>query len=201
MVDCIAKLLPLFIFYIFLAFPDDFLYASITPLGRFIAVSIILFYSFLDTYRGIVMCFIVIFYYSLNSVEKTSGFDSLMLIGNNVSPLVLQENFESESEFKSDKNMDEFRENNCENGALKYKNNRVHNENAEHIFPELEFEDETCNPCDKYCGITINERLKIQEDMVYPKSNDNWVMNIWKTWFSNDNELSYIAPAPYSSNK
>ena len=71
MFDCIAKLLPLFIFYLFFAFPDDFLYASITPLGRFIAVSIILFYSFLDTYRGIVMCFIVIFYYSLNNgMEK-----------------------------------------------------------------------------------------------------------------------------------
>ena len=197
MFDCIAKLLPLFLFYLFFAFPDEFLYTSISPLGRFIAVFIILFYSFINTYSGVVMCFIVIFYYNLNSVEKTSGFDSLMLIGNNVNPLVLQENFES----TPGKKVAEFREKQCENGVLTYKNNRVHNENAEHIFPELEFQDEMCNPCDKYCGITINERLKVQEDMVYPKSNDNWVMNIWKTWFSHDIPSSYSAPAPYSSNK
>lgn len=196
MFDCIAKLLPLFLFYLFFAFPDEFLYTSISPLGRFIAVFIILFYSFINTYSGVVMCFIVIFYYNLNSVEKTSGFDSLMLIGNNVNPLVLQENFESTPDKEA-----EFREKQCENGVLTYKNNRVHNENAEHIFPELEFQDEMCNPCDKYCGITINERLKVQEDMVYPKSNDNWVMNIWKTWFSHDIPSSYSAPAPYSSNK
>ena len=96
MIDCIAKLLPLFIFYLFFAFPDDFLYTSISPLGRFISIMLIIFYSLVNTYTGLLMCCIVIFYYNLNSVEKTSSFDSFMLTGNNVFIPTVQESFETD---------------------------------------------------------------------------------------------------------
>ena len=172
MIDCIAKLLPLFIFYLFFAFPDDFLYTSISPLGRFIAILLILFYSIFNTYTGLVMCAIVIFYYNLNSVEKTSSFNSFMLIGNNIFQPSVQENFETESKIR------DFRQKHCENGVLKHKNNVVHNENSEHIFPELEFLETPCNPCNDNCGFTIREQLKLQEEIVYPKNDDNWVNTI-----------------------
>ena len=157
MIDCIAKLLPLFIFYLFFAFPDDFLYTSISPLGRFISILLIVFYSLVNTYTGILMCFIVIFYYNLNSVEKTSSFDTFMLTGNNIFTPTVQESFETDKK-------EEFRKKHCENGVLKHKGNKVHNENAEHIFSDLEFLDAPCNPCNNFCGFTINEQLKIQED-------------------------------------
>lgn len=193
MIDCIAKLLPLFIFYLFFAFPDDFLYTSISPLGRFISILLILFYSVFNTYTGLVMCAIVIFYYNLNSVEKTSSFDSFMLVGNNIFQPYVQENFETEDMKKRD-----FREKHCENGVLKHKTNKVHNENAEHIFPELEFLEEPCNPCNDSCGFTIREQLKLQEEMVYPKTDDNWVNNIWKTWFNDNPPFAFNNTAKYS---
>jgi len=195
MIDCIAKLLPLFIFYLFFTFPDDFLYASISPLGRLFATILIVFYSLFNTYTGVIMCFIVIFYYNLNSVEKTSNFDSFMLTGNNsiIIPFV-QENFESES---VESKKAEFREKHCENGALTYKNNKVHTENAEHIFSDLEFLDEPCNPCNDSCGFTIREKLKVQEDLVYPKTDDNWINTIWKTWFSENPPFAFKDTAKY----
>ncbi len=192
MIDCIAKLLPLFIFYLFFAFPDDFLYTSILPLGRFIAISLILFYSGFNTYTGLVMCAIVIFYYNLNSVEKTSSFNSFMLIGNNIFQPSVQENFETENKIR------DFRQKHCENGVLKHKNNDVHNENSEHIFPELEFLETPCNPCNDNCGFTIREQLKLQEEIVYPKNDDNWVNNIWKTWFSDNPPFAFNSKATYS---
>ena len=195
MIDCIAKLLPLFIFYLFFAFPDDFLFISISPLGRFISILFIIFYSLVNTYSGIVMCFIVIFYYNLNSVEKTSIFHSFMLTGNNIIKPIVQESF---SQKTHDDKKDEFRKKHCENGLLKYKNNNVHNENADHIFPELEFLEEPCNPCSECCGFTIREKLKIQEEIVYPKNNDNWINDIWKTWFSDNPPFAFKDAAQYS---
>jgi len=193
MIDCIAKLLPLFIFYLFFAFPDDFLYTSITPLGRFIAIVLILFYSLFNTYTGLVMCAIVIFYYNLNSVEKTSSFDTFMLVGNNTFQPFVQENFQTND------NKKEFRQKHCENGSLKYKNNKVRNENAEHIFPELEFLEEPCNPCSNSCGFTVREQLKLHEEMVYPKNDDKWVNSIWKTWFSDDPPFAFNDKATYKT--
>jgi hypothetical protein len=182
MFHCIAKLLPLFLFYLFFAFPDDFLYISISPLGRFISILLILFYSLINTYSGLTMCVTVIVYYNLSFVEKTSKFDSFMLVGNNSFTPFTIENFNNKEENEEQKN--DFRQKNCENGQLKHKKNKVHIENCEHIYPDLEFTQSQCNPCDKSCGFTIREQLKIEEDIAYPKTDDSWVNNIWNTWFS-----------------
>jgi len=185
MILTIAKILPLIIFYLFFAFPDDFLYVSISPLGRLFAIFIILLYSSINTYYGIIMCVLIILYYRLEFIEKTSMFDSYMLIGDTF--------FEPFTE-KEEPKVKEFREKNCKNNELMFKNNKVKNENASHIFPELEFLNDFCNPCDEKCGISIQEKLQNEESIAYPKTDDNWVFNIWNTWFSNEK-----AP-PYASN-
>jgi len=188
MLNTIAQVLPLVIFYLFFASPDDFLYSSIHPLGRLFAITLILLYSVINTYYGILMCALVIFYYKMDFVEKTSMFDSYMLIGDK-----FYEPFEIEQKVKN--KVDEFREQNCKTDNLEFKEKSVKNENACHIFPELKFLEEPCNPCDKQCGITINEKLKNEENMVYPKQDDDWVFQIWKTWFSEDN----LTPSPKQS--
>ena len=180
MVETIAKILPLILFYLFFSSPDDFLYVSITPLGRFIAIAILLFYSILHTYYGILLCFFIIIYYRMNFVEKTSMFDSNMLVGDYyIEP------------FRQEEELETFRKEHCENTELKFKEKKVHNENACHIFPELEFLNEPCNPCDKNCGITIHEKLVNEENLAYPKDNDNWVFQIWNTWFSENNSKPF----------
>ena len=62
------------------------------------------------------------------------------------------------------------------------------------MFPELNFLNDFCNPCDEKCGITIREKLNAEENIVYPKTDDNWIYNIWNTWFS------YEKSSPYASN-
>lgn len=185
MIHTIAKILPLIIFYLFFAFPDDFLYVSISPLGRLIAIFIILLYSSINTYYGIAMCILIILYYRLEFIEKTSMFDSYMLIGDSF--------FEPFTE-KEETKIKEFRQENCKDNVLTFKNKKVKSENASHIFPELEFLNDFCNPCDEKCGISIQEKLQNEESIVYPKTDDNWVFNIWNTWFSNEKT------PPYSSN-
>ena len=179
MLEPTAKILPLVLFYLFFAFPNDFLFISITPLGRFIAILLILFYSSISTYYGLMMCSVVIIYYRLKAVETTSLSDSCILINN-------QESFVSNS---NEEDMDKFREEHCENNCLKYKGKNVKNENIEHIYPDLKFLNERCNPCDKNCGFTIGKRIKLEENITYPKTNDDWVMPIWNTWFSNNYEI------------
>jgi len=101
-----------------------------------------------------------------------------------------------DSQYQSDAegfttNEDNFRENHCEKEKLIYKSQPVKHENVEHIFPELSFTDETCNPCDKNCGISISNRLDQQEELTYPKAGTEWVSQIWEKWFSSDKTLPY----------
>ena len=68
-VPFIAKILPIILFYIFFAYSDKMLLMSITPLGRFIAILLILFYTSIHTLYGIIMALLVIFYYQMDFVE------------------------------------------------------------------------------------------------------------------------------------
>lgn len=177
MLEATSNILPLVLFYLFFAFTDDFLHVSITPLGRFIAVLLILFYSIKSKFCGIIMCIIVILYYRLSFVEKTSMFDSCMLVNKQI------ESFVPKNSSIENEKLDNFRKKHCENNELIYKKNKVKCENADHVFEELEFLNEPCNPCTPYCGFTIQEKIKTEQDVVYPKTQDTWVYSIWNTWF------------------
>ncbi len=68
----IAEIIPLLLFYFIFANPDRFLLFSITPLGRLIAISIILFYTCIHMSYGFIVCIFVIFYYQTDMVESIS---------------------------------------------------------------------------------------------------------------------------------
>ena len=70
----IAQFLPLFLFYLFFAYPDEMLQISITPLGRLIAILIIIFYTNLHMMYGLMICILVIFYYQMDLVEGMSDY-------------------------------------------------------------------------------------------------------------------------------
>lgn len=202
----IAQLLPLIFFYTFLAFPDETFELSLQPLGRFIAVSVIIFYSLIDIKYGIAVSILTIFYYQMEFLEKCCEMNSSMLTGsiytesfaNQLSPTVLQTSINTDVPTKNNTtNVNNFREENCKNGRLEFKNKPVKNENAPHIFPGLEFLENACNPCDAKCGVTIETRLNAEEDLVYPKMSDTWVYKIWNTWFSEDNQRPYAHDTLY----
>lgn len=166
-VPFIAKILPIIIFYIFFAYSDKMLSVSITPLGRFIAICIIIFYTSIHIFYGIIIALLVIFYYQMDFVE---GFAQSSM----------KEGFDR-------------KENCAADGQIMYKEYPVKLENVEHIFPDLQFTYGQCNPCDINCAFTISQKLSTQEEITYPKSSDDWVNHIWQTWFSEDSMKPFAA--------
>merc|ERR1711871_1245005 len=51
------------------AFPDAFLDISLTLYGRLLSVLLIIYYTCINKYYGILVCLFVIFYYQMDSVE------------------------------------------------------------------------------------------------------------------------------------
>jgi hypothetical protein len=60
----------------------------------------------------------------------------------------------------AENSVNSFRQKYCINNELNYKGKRVKNENAEHIFPEINYENRICNPCDVNCELKIIEQDK-----------------------------------------
>ena len=63
-----------------------------------------------------------------------------------------------------------FKKANCDkNNHLRHKGMRVRKDMVEHVYPEIKFESQPCNPCDKTCRFSImEERLKTEYDMLRP---------------------------------
>lgn len=68
----VAEMIPILLFYFIFADPDRFLLFSITPLGRLVAILIILFYTCIHMSYGFMVCVFVIFYYQTDMIESIS---------------------------------------------------------------------------------------------------------------------------------
>jgi hypothetical protein len=67
----------------------------------------------------------------------------------------------------------QFVQHHCEHRTLKYKDQSVRPDIAEHIFTEISFEDTPCNICEKGCNFNINHnRLQQEEEMRLPKDSN-----------------------------
>jgi hypothetical protein len=129
---------------------------------------------------GIAMCILIIFFYQTDIVQGNAAFSQNVRFY--VFDLSGKEGFDS---------MHEFRQENCKGSQLLYKNKPVRNENAHHVFPELEFKPNfVCNPCDTGCNISIMEsRLRSQEELTFPNPSDDWVNDVWKNWFASSSSI------------
>jgi len=77
---------------------------------------------------------------------------------------------------KYDKNknyMDEFRQKNCKNETLLYKDMIVKDDMIEHIYSDIDFPNEKCNPCSKRCNFSIIESKLKQEAKLFPIHSKN----------------------------
>jgi hypothetical protein len=71
-----------------------------------------------------------------------------------------------DEQIKSDL-ISQFKTKNCIKGELKYKDMTVKNDMTEHVFSELAFENQPCNPCSITCNYSIiEEKLKTEEKML-----------------------------------
>ena len=65
---------------------------------------------------------------------------------------------------------EEFRKQYCDGNILKYKDMNVRGDMIEHIFPEVAYKDEKCNPCTETCDFSIIENRIKTENQLIPKS-------------------------------
>lgn len=62
----------------------------------------------------------------------------------------------------------EFRKKNCYDGQLTYKELKIKNEMAEHVYPEMKYKNIVCNPCSKNCEISVSKNKMVAEEKIKP---------------------------------
>lgn len=68
---------------------------------------------------------------------------------------------------------EEFRKQYCDGNILKYKDMNVRGDMIEHIFPEVEYKEDKCNPCSETCDFSIIEnRIKTETELIPKFSKD-----------------------------
>ena len=181
--------LPIALTILYLLFPAPFVQVSIQPLGKCIAVAMIVLLTYQDMMHGFVICLLTIIYYQGEVVEgflvskTTQNYadflpkpslkeDSITFQGH------LGRDFTSVGEAYPDtlqpiRKVSEhlFRKDFCHSteSHVLFKDQKVGKSLISHVYPELTFRDGDCNPCDRTCHFTINRKQDAEED-IKPKS-------------------------------
>lgn len=189
--EILAPFLPIILLFLFLSNSTGFLQFSKTIIGRIVAVAIIIFYTIIDKYIGLLVCGMAILFYKTMNIEGMDLFDTGMdldqeLDTNNSAvaddgeyiymndtstsqkkgrllPKLLKRN-------KIETLDDKFRSDHCKKFQLYHKDMPVKDEMVEHIYPEVTFNYEKCNPCSKQCDISIiDNKLKTESEIYINK--------------------------------
>jgi len=195
----LSQFIPIIVLFLLLSYSKEFIEFSNTVLGKLFAVIIIVYYSILDKRIGLLVCSLVILYYQSDVVENMLNMDDIMknftkneekeeddeiegmenmqcpkkaATTENMS--ILDKIYDTELIVeKSMKGVKEFRKENCDGKTLKYKNMEVNDEVAEHVFPEVKYNNDKCNPCADTCDISVMEnKLKAEKEMIPKFSKD-----------------------------
>lgn len=74
----VAQFIPIILIITLLSYSKEFVNMSNTILGKIFAICIVLFYTSLDKYMGLVLCLLVIVYYQSDFVESMLNTDDVM---------------------------------------------------------------------------------------------------------------------------
>ena len=74
----VAQFIPIIVIITLLSYSTEFVNMSNTILGKIFAICIVLFYTSLDKYMGLVLCLLVIVYYQSDFVENMLNTDDTM---------------------------------------------------------------------------------------------------------------------------
>ena len=165
-----ANLIPVILIAILILYEENMAYIAKTPLGKIIAILLIIYYTSVDMLYGILICALIVLYYQYDTVVINGSVFGI-------------ENFSQMQQDSSD--VKDFKEQNCKNGTLLNKGSPVNLEMLEHIHPDINFRYEKCNPCSDICEFSIiDEQIKAEESLK-PKtaddfSIDNFTDNIFK---------------------
>jgi hypothetical protein len=128
---------------------------ALSPLGKIIAVLVIVYYvESCGVVYGLFSCLFIIVYY--------------VFIYRRINNQYYVENFAT---------MNDFRSQNCKNDVLLHKGSPVKTEMVEHIYPDIQFSNEKCNPCSETCEFSIVEQQLQAAEMLHPKTSDDFSLN------------------------
>ena len=173
--------LPILFIIVYTLSPEAFVKISKHPLGKLIVILAISMYTYYDMTQGLVICLLVILYYhqemesfisksGMNYQEylpKPSKKETISQFENN-----LENDFTHVTEayplhLSPIKKAEEaiFRKERCVNSKVHYKNQTLKNNLVTHIYPELNFRNEECNPCDSTCHFTVKSKQSTEKKL------------------------------------
>ena len=181
------QFIPIILLFLLVSNPDSIIQFSNMSIGRVIAVSIILFYSSINKYLGLLSCMLIVLYYQVYTFDDNKEFFENLTFSrveenkehpSNVletSPLKYAEYsnlYKTECAkyaVKNDANSivkKQFQDRFCDRDVLKYKDVVVRSEMIQHVFPEIQFSANKCNPCSATCEFSIiANKLHMEEKM------------------------------------
>ena len=204
----IAQFIPIILIVMLLSYSREFVEFSQTMLGKITGVAIVMFYTHLDKYIGLVLCLILIIYYQSDFVENRLNTDNIMnkMFENFEQQKVkeVKEKMSTIEEVKPKQSplsesmstitdvypvktlgkdededaegmnvINKFRQDNCKGTQITYKHEPVKPDTTGHIFPNLKFNHDKCNPCESGCDFSIIEnRLTAEKELISKFSRD-----------------------------
>ena len=190
----VTQSLPVVLIILYFLYPLSFRRVSEHPLGKLIAILFIALYSYQDIIRGIFICLLVILYYhqKVEDFISESGMNYVEHLpkvsekeGSSVFDSHLEKDFTSVEEaypshLKPIKKVGEslFRKDNCaiDSSKVTFKGQTVKNNLVTHVYPEFQFHNAECNPCDRTCHFSIQKKQEIEEKLQLPKSSNESVL-------------------------
>jgi hypothetical protein len=180
----VAEFIPIIAFTFFALYTKVTMEFSHTILGKLLAIFVIVLYSLMDKWGGLLVCGIVIFYYQLFAVEGMTTYTTndiqhettdayTTFPASSPNATVLRTSALGSTTENNDIFVKEFQQEHCEQGSLKYKDMDVKSEMAEHVFPEIDYKNDykKCNPCDSACHYSIVAKKMISEDNMIKSRN------------------------------
>jgi len=159
----LAQFIPIFFCFFAAVYTNEFMKFITSFLGKAISVFIIVFYSAINKFYGLLVASILVYMHHMShQMSMFEGFDK-----------------------------NDFMQKHCDHGKLRYKGSVVNYEMAEHVFPEIlyNYKENRCNPCDNACEYTIiEEKIRADEEIVRnpnlnKKEEDRYssILNFWKS--------------------
>ena len=182
-----SQFIPIILLFLIVSNPDVIIQFSNMSIGRFIAVAIILFYSSINKYLGLLSCMLIVLYYQLYAFDDTKEFFENLTFSSfaeekeqpqkvlETSPVRYADYnslYKTECAKFAQKNdansilKKQFTDRFCDRDVLKYKDVSVRSEMVQHVFPEIQFSANKCNPCSATCDFSIiANKLHMEEKM------------------------------------
>ena len=155
MLDIYTNLIPVILISMLILYEENVANIANTPLGKIIAILLIIYYTSVDIIFGLFMCALIVLYYNSDYLKNVENFTI-----QSIDPVVK-----------------DFKDQYCKNGTLMNKGSPVNIEMLEHIHSDINFKYEKCDPCSDTCDFSIiEEQIKVEEN-IKPKTSDDFSIN------------------------